>query len=153
MRARRFVIAASSVAMLTAALYAIPAIATATMTTATTTSGGTVRVVPCRGAPVARPRGFVVACADSNWYLTGIHWVRWSGSAGVARATDHLNDCTPFCYDGTFHSVATVLVLSDPVRTPRYGELFSVATVLDARRLPGSRGATTVMRLNLNPLP
>lgn len=131
-------------------VYLAPSVATATTPRA---HHATVRVVPCAGAPVVRPRTDVITCADANWYLTDIHWVRWSSSAAVARATDHLNDCDPFCAEGTFHSAPTVIVLSDPVDTSRWGPLFSVVSILDARRLPGSRGATNVLRLNLHPTP
>jgi len=148
--ARRLFAGLAAAAALTTALYVAPALATATIAIRTT---NTTRVVPCRGAPVVRPSRYVVACADSNWYLTGIHWVRWSDTVAIARATDHLNDCQPYCYDGTFHSSPTVIVLSDPITTSRWGSLFSVVSVLDATRLPGSKGTTTIMRLNLTPLP
>ncbi|HTX63975.1 MAG TPA: hypothetical protein VMD28_10065 [Acidimicrobiales bacterium] len=39
--------------------------------------------------------------------VNGLHWVRRSASVGVARATDHPNDCTPRA-QGTFHTTAAV---------------------------------------------
>lgn len=110
------------------------------------------RLVPCEGTPVVRPHREIIACADANWYLTDIHWVRWASSAAVGRAVDHLNACSPDCADGTFHTVPTVVVLSDPVDTSRWGPLFSVASILDAHRLQGSDGATHVLRLMITPL-
>lgn len=149
--ARRLTLALAVAAAFSTTLCVAPAIANATNPGVVTKV--VTRVVPCRGAPVARPAGYVIACADANWYLTGIRWVRWSASVAIARATDHLNDCRPYCYDGTFHASPTVIVLSDPVTRARWGPLFSVVSVLDAARLPGSRGATSVMALNLTPLP
>jgi hypothetical protein len=100
-------------------------------------------IVPCVGHAVARPASFTLACGDGNWYLTGLSWVRWSSSVGIARGVDHLNDCTPYCAAGTFHTTSTVVVFSDPV-TSRGVRVFSVVSVLDSSRLPGSSGATTV---------
>jgi hypothetical protein len=100
-------------------------------------------IVPCVGQPVAKPASFTLACGDGNWYLTGLDWVRWSSSVGIARGIDHLNDCTPDCAAGTFHTTSAVFVVSDPV-TARGERVFSVVSVLASSRLPGSSGSTTV---------
>jgi hypothetical protein len=109
----------------------------------------TTRVVPCVGSPEAKPGKFVLACGDGNWYLTSLKWVRWTANVGIAKGTDNLNDCTPDCADGRFHSTSTVAVFSDPVRRGSLGELFAVATVVDSSRLPGSNGTVTEQRLQL----
>jgi hypothetical protein len=107
------------------------------------------RVVPCTGAPVSRPGHFVLACGDGNWYLTSLHWIRWSADVGIAKGTVTLNDCTPNCAEGRYHSTSGVVVFSDPVLRGSLGELFSVVTVLDSKRLPGSNGTVTSQALPL----
>lgn len=58
-----------------------------------------------------------------------------------------LNDCTPNCAEGRFHSTSGVVVFSDPVHRGSLGEVFSVVTVLDSRHLPGSNGTVTEQTL------
>jgi hypothetical protein len=106
------------------------------------------RVLPCVGASEVRPGKYVLACGDGNFYVTSLRWVRWSASVGIARGVANLNDCQPTCADGRFHSTSAVIVFSDPV-SRRGAELFSVATVLDATRLPGSSTTTLVQPLPL----
>jgi len=106
------------------------------------------RVLPCVGAPQVRPSRFVLACGDGNFYVTALRWVRWSASVGIARGVANLNDCQPSCAAGHFHSTSAVLVFSDPVSRSA-GELFSVVTVLDDTRLPGSSGSVVVQGLPL----
>jgi hypothetical protein len=100
-------------------------------------------IVPCIGRPEARPASFTLACGDGNWYLTGLDWVRWSPNVGIARGIEHLDDCTPNCAAGTFHTTSAVFVVSDPV-TAHGARAFSVVSVLASSRLPGSSGSTTV---------
>jgi hypothetical protein len=67
---------------------------------------------------------------------------------GIARGEATLNDCQPNCAAGRFHATPAVLVFSDPV-TRGAGPLFSVVTVLDATRLPGSSRSVVVQPLPL----
>lgn len=109
----------------------------------------TTRVLPCLGAPQVRPGKYVLACGDGNFYVSRLRWVRWSASVGIARAQATLNDCRPDCAEGHFHSTSAVLVFSDPV-SRRARRLYSVVTVLDATRLPGSSRAVVVQPLPLS---
>jgi hypothetical protein len=108
----------------------------------------TTRVLPCVGAAQVRPGKYVLACGDGNFYVTSLRWVRWSASVGIARGNATLNDCQPNCAEGHFHSTPADLVFSDPVRRSA-GELFSIVTVLDATRLPGSSRSIVVQQLPL----
>lgn len=137
-------------AALAAVGLAVAVTSSASARTAPRTTPST-KVVPCLGAPQVRPASYVIACGDGNWFVTSIHWVRWSASVAIGRATVHLNDCTPYCAAGTFHTTPGVVVLSDPVTSARYGTLYSVISVLDASRLPGSNSATTIVDLPLTP--
>jgi len=139
--------------VLSVTLAAVVAVSTAAVTlSGPATAASPTRAVPCVGQPQVRPAKWVLACGDGNAYLTGLHWVRWSSSVGVARGTEHLNDCVPDCARGTFHATPAVLVFSDPVATKAHGTLFSVLTVLADTRLPGSGGATFTQGLPLQPV-
>jgi hypothetical protein len=138
---RRFIYLGSAVAV-ALSLWVVAAESGAVSHAATT------RVLPCVGAPQVRPGKYVLACGDGNFYVTSLRWVRWSASVGIARGEATLNDCQPDCAAGHFHSTSAVLVFSDPVRRSA-GELFSVVTVLDATRLPGSSRLVVVQPLPL----
>jgi hypothetical protein len=67
--------------------------------------------VPRATAPVAfncghaqiRPRDFILTCADGNSYLTKLTWSTWTSPFPTATGTQMINDCVPYCADGTFH--------------------------------------------------
>jgi hypothetical protein len=66
--------------------------------------------------PVVRPRSIVIACADGNFYATGLAWTRWDAGGAAGAGTGHENDCTPFCAAGHFHTYRLAVQLSG-VRT------------------------------------
>jgi hypothetical protein len=92
-----------------ATVIAIPALGLGLTVTAleASASPATVRVVAtdCPGqASAVRPSSYVFACADGNDYLAGLHWTSWAAGKATAAGQQEVNDCTPFCYDGHFHS-------------------------------------------------
>ncbi|HQU27252.1 MAG TPA: hypothetical protein PLS29_09520 [Acidimicrobiales bacterium] len=107
------------------ALLAVAPVAFATPAGATATPG----LLACSNHVVRRPASFVIACADANTALTGIHWIRWGARSALAVATFGENPCTPYCAASRihYHPHATVL-LGDPLRTRR-GILYSTMTV------------------------
>lgn len=68
-------------------------------------------IVNCLGRPQVRPRSYVLACADGNDYLNGLRWVSWSGGAGFARGTEHVNNCVPDCAQGHFHAYPVLVTV------------------------------------------
>lgn len=56
------------------------------------------------GPFVSAPATFVIACADANYELTGLHWRGWGSAHATATGTARANDCTPNCAAGHFHS-------------------------------------------------
>ena len=63
-----------------------------------------------------RPRAIVVTCADANFRIGRIAWAAWTARGARGRGTAHVNDCTPSCVQGRFHSYRGVTVrLSHPV--------------------------------------
>ncbi|MGZ4439864.1 MAG: hypothetical protein ACXVZN_05785 [Gaiellaceae bacterium] len=53
---------------------------------------------------VVRPRSIVIACADDNFYVTGLAWTRWDARGADGTGTGHENDCKPYCAAGHFHT-------------------------------------------------
>lgn len=74
-------------------------------------------IVNCRGAHQVRPASFLLACADGNAYLSGLRWSTW-GTSPRATGTWRINDCTPICATGTFHSFPARVTLSRPEPLP-----------------------------------
>jgi hypothetical protein len=68
-------------------------------------------VISCLGRPEARPRGFTLACADGNDYLTGVAWTSWGAKLASGYGTQVENDCVPYCAAGHFHSYPVLVVL------------------------------------------
>ena len=69
-------------------------------------------VFDCPGVPKpsVRPNAYILTCADDGDYFTGLHWTSWGPGLASATGTQRVNDCTPFCYDGHFHSYPVDLV-------------------------------------------
>ncbi len=72
--------------------------------------------VAAHPVPVVRPRSIVIACADANAYLTGLHWKTWTATRAAGSGVLHRNDCNPYCAAGHFHTSAAVVTLSRPKR-------------------------------------
>ncbi len=69
----------------------------------------------CAHQPQVRPSEVVFACADANFYATGLHWTRWRSGEASATGVGHQNDCTPNCAAGHFHTYPLTVRLSRPV--------------------------------------
>ena len=84
-----------------------------------------------------RPRGFILACADGNNYLTMLSWSAWSSAFASGTGMQTINDCAPDCAEGQFHSYPVDFVLwrSTPVPHSSGKRYFSRVTVL----YPGTR--------------
>ncbi len=68
-----------------------------------------------------RPKSIVIACGDGNFFLTGLTWSGWTAQSATGAGLAHLNDCTPFCAAGHFHTYRITVRLSRPV-TCRAGQ-------------------------------
>ena len=68
-------------------------------------------VFDCAGQPaMVRPRTFILACADGNAYYAKLSWTSWTPGLASAKGNFVLNDCTPTCVAGHFHSYPAVVV-------------------------------------------
>jgi len=92
-------------------------------------TNGAVKVLACNGTSLAKPRTFIISCADANALLTDTRWSTWGTreAAGVTRFG--LNLCTPYCAASpiTYFPASTVH-LSEPQTTP-HGTFFSKLVV------------------------
>jgi hypothetical protein len=68
----------------------------------------------CTGHAV-EPSEVVIACADANLYVTGLQYSSYGGGTAKAAGTFHLNDCTPNCAAGTFHTHPGTITFSKVV--------------------------------------
>ena len=56
----------------------------------------------------------MLACADGNTRVDQARWSSWSNIQAIGSGTVDENDCTPFCYDGHFHTQTADLTLYAP---------------------------------------
>ncbi|MFF2811387.1 hypothetical protein ACFVT2_30290 [Streptomyces sp. NPDC058000] len=93
----------------TAALMVCAGVALATVTmpasasAAAPSTSNRVAVIDCTGNAQQRPGTFMLACGDGNNVLTSLRWSQWQSGSAVARGTDMVNDCRPYCAAGHFH--------------------------------------------------
>lgn len=67
--------------------------------------------------PSVEPSEIVLACADDNALLTGLHWTSWTATSATAAGTLEYNDCSPNCAAGHFRDVpGTHVTLTAPVQ-------------------------------------
>ncbi len=88
--------------------------------------------------PLVRPRSIVAACADANLYFTGLRWSSWTATRATATGTAHVNDCTPNCAAGRFHTYPAHVTLSGPRTCAGKRELTALRY-----RFPAKYGAGT----------
>jgi hypothetical protein len=74
-----------------------------------------------------KPRKVILACADANLYVTGLHYSAYSGTEAKANGVFHLNDCTPDCAGGRFHAHGGMIRFFDVVHCADGRRYFSQA--------------------------
>ncbi len=112
---------------------------------AQTASQPAVVVLNCLGKQQVWPTQIVLACADGSAYLSGLHWATWQ-SVARASGTWRINDCTPYCARGTFHSFPAIVTLLRPEPLPSHHDVrhyTRITIVLPGRRCYQTGGART----------
>jgi hypothetical protein len=66
----------------------------------------------CVGKPQVRPAEVVFACGDGNFSARSLRWTGWGESFAAGIGLGEVNDCTPNCAAGKFHSARIVLIAS-----------------------------------------
>ena len=91
----------------------------------------------CAHQPHVRPPQVVFACADDNFYASGLHWSRWSATEARATGIGHQNNCTPNCAAGKFVTFRITVTLSRPVTCVKGRREFSkLAWHFKSKKLP-----------------
>ena len=70
----------------------------------------------CTSGLRQRPRSVVVACGDGNLQLRRMRWRSWNRRVTRGRGTALINDCIPYCAEGSFHRVPIQVRLDKPKR-------------------------------------
>jgi hypothetical protein len=79
----------------------------------------------CEHKSRTRPASIVVACADANFSIDHLRWSSWGTHGAAGRGTAHVNDCTPNCAAGHFHSFPIAVRLSKVVQCAKGRHEFS----------------------------
>jgi hypothetical protein len=76
-----------------------------------------VRIPGCGGTDHAKyePDKVIVACGDGNFFVKDIEWTKWTRKKAHGYGKGRLNDCTPNCAQGKFHSYKVTLTATKPV--------------------------------------
>jgi hypothetical protein len=72
----------------------------------------------CVGKLQVKPRTVVFTCADAGFSAQKLTWIGWGGRRAVALGTASVNDCSPTCVAGHFHSYRIVLVAGGSQHCP-----------------------------------
>ncbi|MEU6368650.1 hypothetical protein ABZ876_23640 [Streptomyces sp. NPDC046931] len=71
-------------------------------------------IVDCVWHAQVRPAEFMIACGDGNSILSSLRWSHWDQGSATASGVNVVNDCTPYCAAGTFHSYPVTVRLDHP---------------------------------------
>ena len=110
-RARGVAVTLCGVGAIAIAACAAPASATTAATRQPAAATGVPVVVDCAGQAQTRPGQYVLACADGNASLTGLHWASWGSDAAFGEGTSTFNDCVPTCVGGHGHNLPVLVTL------------------------------------------
>jgi hypothetical protein len=92
-------------------------------------AGTDAKVLTCQGSHVARPRTFIITCADAYTQLTDTHWTKWTSASAVGTTTFAMNLCKPYCAASKMsYFPHSTVQLSEPISTKR-GKVFSLLVV------------------------
>ena len=117
-------------------------------------SGDARRVVGNCTKSQVRPATIVVACADANLALTHLRWVSFGGVTAHASGSYHVNDCTPYCAAGHFHSYPVKVVLwQAELCQDKHDDYREATVVFTGPRPPGAKSSHSRLSLPGCPLP
>jgi hypothetical protein len=87
------------------------------------------------GPLVSTPKTLVLACADANYELAGLHWHAWGKASASATGSAKANDCTPNCAAGHFHSYRMTATVGG-LRTCGRAHIYTRLTIVYAGARP-----------------
>jgi hypothetical protein len=68
-------------------------------------------VINCAGHAQVRPGQYVLACADGNVFLAGLHWAAWGKTSAFGGGGENINVCVPTCVAGKFDGFPVLVAL------------------------------------------
>jgi hypothetical protein len=71
---------------------------------ATGAQAGTTPLISNCGKFVAKPKQMTLFCADLGGFLEKLRWRSWGSARASATGIASVNDCSPYCAAGHFHS-------------------------------------------------
>ena len=107
--------------MLGAALIACGALAA-------TAGAGPGALPDCAGKLQVKPKEVVFTCADAGFSAGKLTWIGWGGKTAAAVGTASVNDCTPTCVAGHFHTYRIVLLATGSQRCPGGRSAYTTVT-------------------------
>jgi hypothetical protein len=90
----------------------------------------------CLGKPKVRPAQIIFACGDGNFSVQHLKWTGWGESFAAALGDAQLNDCTPNCASGHFHTYRMMLVVTGRQTCPDGGAAYQAVTYAWIGRSP-----------------
>jgi hypothetical protein len=94
----------------------------------------------CTGVLHVKPSSFMFACGDGSSYVQGIAWTVWGSRDAVGDGTLFINDCTPDCARGHFHSyAATVEAFGDQTCPVGKSAFSDIAYLVTDAKWPATR--------------
>ncbi len=93
----------------------------------------------CDQQPVVRPRSLVIACADGNTALAGLHWRHWGAETATARGQMVANPCNPNCAASREQSWPVRVTVRDLVIGAHHAAYANVTMVASGRHPRGTR--------------
>lgn len=103
-------------------------------------------IILCGGQHRARPREVVLACADANWGVARLHWLRWGSARAIGHGVGFANTCVPDCASGHFVHFRVRVVARRLRRTP-LGLRYTRLQVHAFRKPPAGLPRTALFRL------
>lgn len=126
----------SALVLFTLALAApVSAVAASTasatsIASATATSANPAVEVCGQGTPVVQPTSVILTCADNGEVAANLKWTSWTGTRATATGDVTWRSCAERCANSRQWASATAdITLSDPVREPGAGVLFTRLTM------------------------
>ncbi len=126
-------------------VVAMTAAAAATASASPTAASRPV-IILCGGQHRVRPREVVLACADANWGVAKLHWLRWGAGRAIGRGVGFANTCVPDCASGHFVHFRVRVVARRLVQTP-LGLRYTRLRVHAFRKPPAGLPRTALFRL------
>jgi hypothetical protein len=96
--------------------------------------------------PIVRPSSIVLACADDNFYVTKIAWSSWGSASASGAGVAHVNNCTPNCAAGRFHTYPVTVRLDQSKACNGHSDLARVTWHFTGAYPKGLRSGTQTFK-------